>query len=327
VDQLLETITVMAELLELEADPDASLEAVVIESTKDQYRGPIATAIVQQGTMQVRQELYSLETDGRIKSLTDDRGEQLDEVGPGDPVEIMGLNDVPTVGTILRDADAEYEEELEAEVEDTGDENPFADLDIAAAFGEKEMLKVVLRSDVKGTLEAVQENLQHDNIEIVDAAVGSVSDRDLEIAETSDAIILAFHTKVPGRVKKQAKQQGIVIRQYKVIYKLIEDLEEQIEKLIDPTAGQTVTGVAEILEIFDLSGTLVAGSRVKTGEINQTDNINLRRDGEIIATPTISSLQRGQEKVDRVTAKSEFGATFRGNVDFQVGDVIEAYEE
>ncbi len=327
VEQLLETISVMAELLELEADVDAPLEAVVIESTKDQFRGPIATVIVQQGSLEVRQNLYTTETNGRVKSLTDDHGEQMKTAGPGDPVEIMGLNEVPPVGSVIRDADAKYETELTTEEEVETNDDPFADLDIAAAFGEKEILPIMLRADVKGTLEALQENLEHENVEIVDAAVGAVSDRDLEVAETTGAVIIAFHTDVPNRVKRNAKQQGIIIREYDVIYELIEELEEDVEKMIDPTYGQEVVGVAEILEIFDLSGTLVAGSRVKTGEISKTDKINLRRDGEIIATPRLSSLQRGQEKVDRVTAKSEFGATFRGRVDFQVGDVIEAYTE
>ncbi len=327
VDQLLETIAVLAELLELKADPKAPLEAVVIESTKDQFRGPIATAIVQQGTMEVRQKLYTAETDGRVKSLNDDRGENMETAGPGDPVEIMGLNEVPPVGSIIRDADAEYETELVTEDEVEESDDPFADLDIAAAFGEKEILPIIIRSDVKGTLEALKENLKHDNIEIVDAAVGSVSDHDLEIAETTGAVIFAFHTDVPTRVKRNAKRQGIIIREYDVIYELIEDLDEDIEKMIDPTYGQEVVGRAEILEIFDLSGTKVAGSRVVTGEIGRNDKINLRRNGEIVATPSLSSLQRGQEKADRVTAKSEFGATFRGNVDFQVGDIIEAYTE
>ena len=283
VDQLLETIAVLAELLELKADPKAPLEAVVIESTKDQFRGPIATAIVQQGTMEVRQKLYTAETDGRVKSLNDDRGENMETAGPGDPVEIMGLNEVPPVGSIIRDADAEYETELVTEDEVEESDDPFADLDIAAAFGEKEILPIIIRSDVKGTLEALSENLKHDNIEIVDAAVGSVSDHDLEIAETTGAVIFAFHTDVPTRVKRNAKRQGIIIREYDVIYELIEDLDEDIEKMIDPTYGQEVVGRAEILEIFDISGTQVAGSRVVTGEIGRNDKINLRRNGEIVA--------------------------------------------
>lgn len=340
VDKLLETLTLMSELLELKADPAAPLEAVVIESSLDQFRGPVASVIVQQGTLAVKQELSSVLGDvtGRVRALTDDQGQNIDQVTPGSPAEIQGLTSLPDVGSIIRDATADYqvkaaEDETDAgetanAAQDTPAVDQFADWDIAGAFEEKQKLKLIIKADVQGTLEAILQNFDEESVEIVSSGVGMVTEGDVETAEATGARIIAFHSKVPGKVKTLAARQNIKIKEYKIIYKLIEDLQKQMLKLMEPRIDEVETGVAEILQIFEMKGHRVAGSRVVTGEIKKQDQIHIMRGEEIIASPQIASLQKGKDEVDRVTAKSEFGMTFRGKkVDFQVGDKIIAYYE
>ena len=338
VDQLLETVTTLAELMELKADPTAPLKAVVIESSVDQHKGSVASVVVQQGTLSKRQELVSASEDiaGRVRALTDEYGQQLDNVLPGCPVEIQGLASAPEVGSIIHDAQAEYD--VADVATDTAEEqdsapaaaDPYADWDFDAAIEaeEKEKLKLIIKSDVQGTLEAILQTIDDESAEIISSGVGIVTESDVELASTTGARIIAFHTKVPGRVKKFAKVQGVKINQYKIIYKLIEDLQKQMLKLIEPTIGEVVTGEAEILQIFEMKGRSIAGCKVITGEIKKNDLLHLKRGDEILLNPVIASMQLGKDETDKVTAKSECGITFRNKrIEFQVGDKIVAYRD
>jgi translation initiation factor IF-2 len=344
IDDLLENIVVMSDLLELKADPEAPLEAVVIESTLDSKKGVTASVIVQQGTLAVRQDLVTENADGqeivgRVRALMDENSKQLKVVTPGSPAEIIGLKGVPPVGAVIRDATRDYAEleelrALEAEeaaAEEQDDENPFADLDFDAAFGEKEKLKLIIRSDVEGTLEVIHQNLDEDQVEVLSSGVGIVTENDIEMATTSGATIIAFHTKVPGKMKQLAKDRGVKIKSYDVIYKLIEDLQKQILKLIEPGIDEVVTGEAEILQIFEMKGDRIAGVRVKTGEIKKNDLLHLKRGEEMVfEDPKIKSMMHGKDEIDVIKSKNEGGITFRRlakgkTVPFEVGDMIVAY--
>ena len=333
VDKLLETVATMAELLELKADADAPLEAVVIESSVDQHKGPVATVIVKQGTLSKRQDLITDDgaITGRVRALTNELGQQLVEVLPGSPAEIQGFNKVPDVGSIIHDAQADYEVTEIEEVEKIAEEaDPFASWDFEAALAdeEKEKLKLIIKADVQGTLEAILQTIDEDSAEIIHSGVGIVTESDVELASTTGARVIAFHTKVPGKVKKMAKLQEVKINEYKIIYKLIEDLQKQMLKLIEPTIGETQTGEAEILQIFEMKGRKIAGCKIVTGEIKKGDLLHLKRGDEILFNPVIASMQHGKDEVDKVTAKSECGITFRKKkLDFQVGDKIIAYIE
>ncbi len=327
VDKLLETVTILADILELKADDEAPLNAVVIESTKDQHKGPVARVIVKQGTLKVKQDLDVDGIEGRVKSLIDEHGQRMEKVKPGEPAEILGLNEVPEVGSIVRDFDQEYPElEEEVEVEEEGFD--WSDLDIAAMMGDKEKLNLIVKSDVKGTLEAVTQTIDEDTIELIEASVGQVTESDLELAEGSDALVVVFGQKVPKRIKNMAKNMGVRLKQYDVIYHLIEDLEERMMQLMDPHFDEVELGQAEILQIFEINGQKVAGVRVKEGKINQHDKLHLVRDGEIIANPVISNLQHGKDEIETVRAKSEAGILFKNKkLDFQKGDIIVAYKK
>lgn len=343
VDKLLETINVMAELMELKADPQAPLEAVVIESKIDKFQGPIASVIVQEGSLKTRQDLTTVAAnpelepvEGRVKALLDEQGQHLKVVEPGSPVEILGLNSVPEVGSIIHDQAVDYkpsaEEETEKEVEAGNQaEAAFADWDFEAALNSEEgpqKINLLVKADVKGTLEAIVQTLDEDQVELIEASVGLVSEGDVELAAATDSTIIAFRVPVAKRAQAFAEQEGVKIREYDVIYHLIEALQKQMLKLMEPRIDEVETGEAEILEIFEIDGRKVAGGRVITGEINQHDQLHLMRAEKIVADPEIARLQHNQEQVETVTAKSEFGISFKKKkLDLQVGDKLIAYHE
>lgn len=330
VDKLLETLVLISELQNYQADPDAPLEAVVIESAKDPRRGSVASVIVQQGTLKPRQDIFTLTADGRIRMLSDENGKALQAVTPGSPAEIIGFKDVPDIGEIVKDSTANYVEKAVADEElqvSESENDPFGDIDFSQLLEEKQKLKLIIRADVKGTLEAILNTLDYDSVELLDAGVGQVTDGDIDLAEPGGALIIAFHTDVPRNVKQLAKDAGVRIKQYDVIYALIEDLQKQMLKMLDSTIDEVVIGEAEILQIFEMRGERIAGIRVKTGEIKRNDLLHLKRGEEIVANPVVKSMMHGKEEIQSIKAKNEGGMTFKNRkLDFKVGDIIIAYK-
>lgn len=338
VDKLLDVIITTAELLELKADPAAPLKAVVIESRKDKGRGPVASVIVQEGGLKVRQNIIADAAESRVRSLLDENNRQLKEVGPGMVAEIVGLAVVPSVGSVITEANREYESAeadptslADGEIRGAGEDgeiDPFADLDFDAAFeGPKPKLKLIIKADVEGTLEAIKQNLDEDSTQLIDSGVGMITLSDVEMAEATGATILAFRTKIEKSAQNQAKSVGVKIKSYEIIYKLIEDLQKQMLKLMDATIDEVVLGEAEILQIFEMKGKKIAGCRVKTGELKKNDKYHLKRGSEIIADPTPAAMMHGKEDISSVKAKNEFGMSFKNKkLDFQVGDKLIAYK-
>jgi translation initiation factor IF-2 len=333
IDTLLESLVVMSELMEIKADPAAPLQAVVIESTKDDTRGSVASVIVQQGTLDVRQDIVIDGVESRVRGLFDENGKPITSILPGCPAEIIGLHEVPAVGAVVHQVGAEYAPVVPTEAEvaaaaaaEEASHDPFADIDFDVAFGTKEKLKLIVRADVEGTLEVIRQNLDPDQVEVLASGVGQVTEQDLDLAKASGAKIIVFHSKVPKRIIEFAKSYGVKIKTYDVIYKLIEDLQKQILKLIDASIDEVETGTAEILQIFEMRGEKIAGCRVKTGEIKKLDKLHLKRGEEVIADPQIKNMMHGKEEITSVKAKNEFGMTFRNKkLDFQVGDIVVAY--
>lgn len=326
VDKLLETILVMADLLELQADPSAPLEAAVIESAKDPQKGSVARVIVKQGTLRVRQEIEAGEVTGRIKSLTNERGEMLTEVLPGAAAEILGLTQVPEVGSQVRDTAATYPDPEVVATQEAAKPKAFTGFDFDFMVESKPKLKLIVCADVSGTLEAIQQTIDPESVDLLSAKVGEVSEYDVELAQTTGARIIAFHVPVSKRIKILAKAQLVKIKEYDVIYHLIEDLQKIMLKILEPTIDEVVTGEAEIVQIFDMRGDRIAGVRVKTGKIRRHDLLHLKRGDEFLVNPVISSMKHGKEDVIEVNTKNEAGLTFKNKkLDFQVGDILVAY--
>ena len=328
VDKLLDTILLMAELLELKADSQAPLEAVVIESSKHPNKGPVASVIVKQGKLHLRQDIYTEEAEGRVRALFNDQGERLTEVLPGQPAEIVGFKAVASVGSLVREVGKDYKDEVEklnelkANLEFGGQEDDFL-----ALLEEKPKLKLLIKADVQGTLEAILQNLDEESVDLIDFGVGPVSEGDVALAESTGATIIAFGVKVPKAILNLAKTTGVRLKTYDVIYALIEDLQKQMLKLLEPTIDEVVTGEAEILKIFEIKGEKIAGVRVKTGEIKKNNLFHLKRGDEIVASPVIKTMKHGKEDIDRIGTKNEGGVTFKNKFDFREGDILVAYKK
>ncbi|NCN82721.1 MAG: translation initiation factor IF-2 [Candidatus Pacebacteria bacterium] len=331
VDTLLDTILLIAELNELTVDPDAPLEAVVIESSKDSRRGSLASVIVRSGTLHLRQDIVAGEAEGRVKQLSDPLGKAVETVTPGCPTEIIGFKTVPAVGAVVHDQAAEYAavaeaEAAEAPVTDAAISQELTDLDFNFLLDDKPRLKLIIRADVEGTLEAIIDTLDPESTELLSSAVGQVSEADVDLAVATGALIVSFHTKVSKQVLLLAKRANVRIKTYDVIYELIENLQKQMLKLIDPTLDEVVTGEAEILQIFEMRGERIAGIKVKSGVINKADTFYLARGEDRIGSPTIKSMRHGKEEVDSVKTKGEAGLVFRqAKLTFEVGDRLVAF--
>jgi len=262
----------------------------------------------------------------------------LDAVKPGSPAEIIGLKDVPEVGLTVRDANADYSEVTAQEFSQTGAlEKSFTaneldidweNVDLDFMLGEKEKIKLIIKADVKGTLEAILQSLDDESVEVVACGVGQITEQDLEQAQQGNVLLIAFNIKVPNQIKKMAKNMKVKIMEYKIIYHLIEDLQKQMLKLMDSTIDEVVTGEAEVLQVFEIKNERIAGVRVKTGELKKNDLFHLKRDGEIIFNPVVKSMMHGKDEIDRIGTKNEGGLTFKNKkVDFQAGDIIVAYKK
>jgi translation initiation factor IF-2 len=339
VDKLLETIQTMAELKELKADPAAPLEAVVIESTKDPRKGSVARVVVKNGTLRVRQDIIAGSGTGRIKLLTNELGQQLTEVLPGSPAEVIGLSEAPEVGVILKEQGATYEVS-EDEVAELAADSGFGSFagglrsqnfglgEVSFLLGDKQKLKLLVKADVKGTLEAILQVLDPESVELLSAGVGQVTEQDIEFAHTTGALVIAFSIKVAKSIKILAKSQGVKVKEYDIIYHLIEDLQKQMLRLMEPTIGEVITGEADILQIFEMKGERIAGVRVRIGEIKHSDLLHLKRGEEILGNPVIKSIKHGKDDILVIKTKNEAGVTFKNKkLDFQVGDILIAYKD
>lgn len=318
VDKLLETLLITAELLALEAEASAPLQAVVIESARDHSRGCLASVIVQQGTLSVRQDVYASSVGGKVRGIIDASGKNLTQLLPGEPGQILGFKDLPEVGEIITSEPATSKQQ-----KNSANEKPAFDLSF---LDDKPKLRFVLKADTQGTLEAIVQNFVDDSIELISAGIGEVSDSDVEMAKTAGAKILAFQVKVAPRIIQLAKSQDVTIKSYTIIYELIEYLQKKMLKLLEPTIDEIITGEAEIAQIFEMKGLRIAGIKVTKGEINKNDKLHLLRAGEILCDPVISSMMHGKQEISRLKAGDEGGLVFKQKrLDFQVGDKLHAW--
>ncbi len=303
-DELLELIQLMAEVEEVAADPEGSLEAIVIETNKDK-RGAVVSVIVTNGTLKIGQTLVTHNLSGRVRGLFDHQNKPVKEVGPGIPVLILGFSSLPSVGERLRQAEAGY----------TPSEGTPA-LKVSAAEVTEKELGLVVKAGSHGALQALLGSLPKGAV-VLDADVGEVTESNVFFAKTSGAMILAFEAKVPANVKKLAITEGIKIEAFDIIYKLLDRVSELVE------AKQLhATGEAVIVDIFPYEKLKVAGSRVQKGEIKKGDRIIIMRGSIELGKAKITSLKRGKENIELARSGEECGIIFKPQIAFGPGDVI-----
>lgn len=312
IDELLEMLLLMADVSEFKADPTAPFEGVVIESSKDSRRGVTATVLVKQGTLKIKDTIYAEGTSGRVRSMMDENGKQVKEALPSTPVVVSGFEDVPPVGSVVKDIALDKVVGKPAEA--------------VAANGDNTKLKFILKADVAGSLEAIKQSFA-DTIEIMASGIGEVSESDVLLADTMKARILAFNVGVSKSVEALAANSNVKIKTYKIIYDMLEDVERQVYVFTHPGMDEEELGQAEIVALFDIKGDKIAGSHVKSGEIKKGMNIffRIKRGEQVIFEPKLKSLKQGKQDVESVKSPGECGVVFRGNPDFQVGDTIICY--
>jgi translation initiation factor IF-2 len=338
VDKLLEMLLLQADLLELKANPDRRAKGNVIESGLEPG-GPIATVLVRKGTLRVGDVIICGQYYGKARALINEEGKRLKEAAPSVAVKVLGLNGVPEAGLEFsavddersaRDLAGQREQEtkaltLEARSKVTL-ENLFATLDSQ----QSKVLKVVVKADTQGSVEAIVEaikKIESDEVslEVIHSAVGTITESDVALASASNAVILGFHTRVDSGVADKAKHEGVQIKLYAIIYELIDQVKEAMAGLLDPTLKENVIGAAEVRKIFELSkGGKVAGCVVSSGRLVRGKARVMRRKG-LIYEGIIQALRRFQDEVSEVRAGMECGIRIDGFDDFQTGDTIEAY--
>ena len=337
VDKLLEMILLQAELLELKSNPDRNAKGNVIESGVEPG-GPTATVLVRKGTLRVGDIILCGEFYGRVRALINEEGIRLKEAGPSVAVRVLGLNGVPDAGRefiVVEDEKAARDKAEERFLKDRAEgheskkvtlENLFATL----AANQSKILKVVVKADTQGSVEAIVEALnkieaEKVSLEIMHSDVGAISENDVALASASSAIILGFHTRVDSTAAEKAKHAGVQIKLYAIIYELIDHVKEAMAGLLDPEARETITGLAEVRQVFELSkGVPVAGCMVTTGRIAR-GKVRVRRRKDVIYEGIAQSLRRFQDEVNEVRAGMECGIRIEGYSEFQVGDTIECY--
>jgi translation initiation factor IF-2 len=337
VDKLLEMILLQAELLELKANPNRRAKGNVIESGVEPG-GPTATVLVRKGTLKVGEIILCGEFYGRVRALINEEDKRLKEAGPSVAVKVLGLNGVPDAGqefSVVEDEKAARElaeqrflaaKALGQEDKKVTLENLFATL----AANQSKALKVVVKADTQGSVEAIVEALKKIesdkvSLEVIHSDVGTITENDVALASASSAIILGFHTRLDSTAAEKAKHAGVQIKLYAIIYELIDQVKEAMAGLLDPLVREVIVGSAEIRQVFELSkGVPVAGCMISTGRIVK-GKVRVRRRKEIIYEGITQSLRRFQDEVNEVRAGMECGIRIEGYSDFQVGDAIECY--
>ena len=343
IDDLLETILLQAEVLELKANPKREAKAVVIESSLEKGRGPVATVIVKNGTLHQGDHIVCGIAFGRVRSLINDEGKTIKEIAPGEPGVVVGLDKVPNAGDVMiavKDAEtareyAQKRAELERQKElSKSTKVTLEELSQIVKEGQIKKLPVIIKADTQGSLEAIKgslEKLKNEEvkIDIIHAGVGAITESDVTLADASDnAIILGFNVRPTGSVKNKAKQLGVQIKTYSIIYDLIDDVKALLSGLLSPVIKEETLGQAEVRETFNVPkvGT-VAGCMVTDGKIERNAKARVIRDGVVIYDTKIASLKRFKEDVKEVTKGYECGIMLENFNDIKVGDFIEAYKE
>jgi translation initiation factor IF-2 len=312
IDKLLELIKLNAEIMELKSEPEASLEAFIIESKLDKARGPVASLIIQKGTLNLGDTVYADNILCKVKAIVDDKGQNIKSALPSTPVEILGWQQVPCVGsTVSPEKHAPIIAECKVKYEYDQD-NP--------------KLKVILKADTEGTLQALKHSF-NDDVYILSGGVGAISDTDVFMADTGKAQIFAFNVNTPKQILKLAENNQVKIFQSKIIYEIIEDIQTQVLKMLEPTIDETTLGEGTIKAEFKIDKVRIAGLQCTKGEIKKGDLIHLKREGKIIKDTKVEGVHQGKDIVEKIKSGSDCGITFKPYVDFQVGDAIIAYSK
>ena len=338
IEDLLENILLVAEVMELKANPNRKAYGVVIEAQLDKGRGAVCTVLVQKGSLRVGDTVLAGTAYGKVRAMTNERGEKVKVARPSMPVEILGFSEVPQAGEIINGMDdnearaiaekriaKQRVQELQATHKVTLD-----DIFNQIQQGELKDLNIIIKADVQGSVEALRQSLEgiknpEVRIVIVHAAVGAINESDIMLASASNAIVMGFNVRPDANVRRAAEQEKVDLRTYRVIYDAINDVESAMRGMLAPQFKEVVVGRAEVRQVISTPKAIVAGSYVTEGRITNDSEVRLIRDGIVVFEGKVDSLRRFKDEVKEVKTSFECGISLEGYRDIKEGDVIEAY--
>ena len=340
IDKLLESILLVAEMLELKANPNRAAKGIVIEAKLDKGSGPVATLLVQNGTLRTGDIVVAGTTVGRVRVMTNERGKKLEEAGPSVPVEVMGLDEVPTGGDkfdavsdeklareLVEQRKHEQKEEQFKQFQKVTLDNLFSSIN----EGELKELNIIVKADVQGSVEAVRQSLEklsndEVKVKVIHGGVGAVSESDVMLAAASNAIIVGFNVRPDSVAESIAERDGVDMRMYRIIYDCIEEISDAIKGMLAPKYREVTLGKAEVRNVFKLSSAgMIAGSYVLDGKITRNSQIRVVRDGIVVSEDSIASLKRFKDDVKEVQSGYECGIGLEKFNDIKEGDILEAF--
>ncbi|MBR0518696.1 translation initiation factor IF-2, partial [bacterium] len=340
IDDLLEMITLVADIQELKANPRRRAYGVILESRLDKGLGCMATVLVQKGTLKPSDSVIAGLTSGKVRVLINERGERVKKATPSIPVEIVGLTDLPNAGDILR---VVKDDKMARQISDerqtrdrerhlvSGPRTTLQDIFKTMSEGEKKQLDVLIKADSNGSVEAIKHSLaklpdDEVKVNVIHGAVGAISESDVLLARASNSLIIGFNIKMEANIKKLADQEKVAIRNYDVIYRMIEDIQAAMKGMLEPEYESVLTGTAEVRQLFKASKVgVIAGSYVSSGKVMRNSDLKIYRNKKLIHEGKIESLKRFKDDVREVIEGFECGITVENFNDIQVGDTIEAY--
>ena len=339
-DELAELMALQAEVLELKANPEANARAAVIEAKIQPGKGPTATVVVEAGTLRVGTPFICGPYAGKVKLLLDDRGEKVKEAGPATPVEVLGFAELPNVGDELvamenERAAKKLSDERQLELRQSRLERPkksrMEDMLARVQGGQKVELKIILKCDVQGSVEAIRGaigDVESDKVDVnfIHAAAGSISESDILLASSADAVVLGFNIKVESNAVKAAKREGVQVKLYSIVYELIDQVKDAMLGLLEPELREKVIGHAEVKQVFKVKRGRAAGCLVADGKVTRTAHARVMRDGTPVFDGKMSTLRRIQDDVEEVKQGIECGIRLGEFNEYEEGDVIECYE-
>ena len=341
IDELLEMILLTAEMMELKANPNRKARGIVIEAELDKGRGPVATVLVQKGTLHVGDSIAIGNTYGRVRAMIDDKGRRVKIATPSTPVEILGLNDVPMGGEVCMATENEREARSIADafeaynreklLENTKSQLSLDDLFNQIQAGSVKELNIVVKADVQGSVEAVKQSLvklsnDEVTVKVIHGGVGAINESDVTLASASNAIIIGFNVRPDNTAKIVAEREKVDMRLYRVIYNAIEDIQAAMKGMLDPVFEEKITGHGEVRQTFRASGVgTIAGTYVLDGSIFRNSKARIVRDGIVIFEGELASLKRFNDDVKEVRSGYECGIVFERYNDIKEGDRIESF--
>ncbi|HVB61440.1 MAG TPA: translation initiation factor IF-2, partial [Ktedonobacteraceae bacterium] len=339
IDELLEMILLVAELQDIKANPNRLATGVIIEAKLEKNTGPIATVLVQQGTLKMGDNIVVGALAGKVRAMFNDRGKRIQKGTPSMPVGILGLPEVPNAGDLLEAVvDEKTARQMAQKIaeERRGETLKLGQVSLDTLYmqeGNVKELNIVLKCDVQGSAEAIKNALtklsdEHLKVRLIHEGVGNISETDVNLAAASGAIIIGFSVKADGAAQRLAQKERVDIRYYNIIYKLIDDIQAALNGMLEPTYREVIDGHAEVMQMFKAGKTtVIAGCRVTDGKLTRSSQVRITRKNEKVLDSKISSLRRGKDDVREVTNGYECGIVIDEFSDFEVGDIIEAYSK